>query len=38
MKSLANQVDEFKFCPMGDGKPLEGKLVSEGYHDILPNA
>lgn len=28
MKGLVNQVKEFKFCPMGNGQPLEVKLVS----------
>lgn len=27
MKDLVNQVKEFTFCPMGNGKPSEGVLV-----------
>ncbi|XP_068848303.1 LOW QUALITY PROTEIN: synaptotagmin-16 [Capricornis sumatraensis] len=31
MKSLANQVEDFKFCPMGDGKLLEVPPEAIGF-------
>lgn len=36
INGLINQGNKFKFCALGNGKPLEGILVSWQSHDILP--